>query len=46
MACLDDSPFNSESYFLGQIIKWISCNTNYDNVPFYKLVAHVDGSSS
>ena len=35
MACLDESPCNSESYFLGQIIKWITCNTNYDNVLSY-----------
>ena len=43
MACLDESPCNSESYFLGQIIKWISCNTNYDNVLSYSdlTVGHV-----
>ena len=35
MACLDDSPPNSESYFLGQIIKWITCNTDYENVLSY-----------
>lgn len=35
MACLDDSPPNSESYFLGQIIKWITCNTKYENVLSY-----------
>ena len=35
MACLDISPFNSESYFLGQIIKWITCNTNYNYVLSY-----------
>lgn len=35
MACLDSSPCNSESYFLGQIIKWITCNTKYDNVLSY-----------
>jgi len=35
MACLDSAPCNSESYFLGQIIKWITCNTNYDNVLSY-----------
>lgn len=42
MACLDESPCNSESYFLGQIIKWIGCNTNYDNVLSYsdKTVGH------
>ena len=43
MACLDESPFNSESYFLGQIIKWITCNTNYDNVLSYSdlTVGHI-----
>ena len=35
MACLDNSPCNSESYFLGQIIKWITCNTEYQNVLSY-----------
>lgn len=35
MACLDESPFNSESWFLGKIIKWISCNTDYENVLSY-----------
>ena len=35
MACLDSSPKNSESYFLGQIIKWISRNTKYENVLSY-----------
>ena len=35
MACLDLSPHNSESYFLGQIIKYITCNTKYDYVLSY-----------
>jgi hypothetical protein len=35
MACLDSSPCNSESYFLGQIIKFITCNTDYENVLSY-----------
>jgi len=35
MACLDKSPRNSESWFLGKIIKWITCNTTYDNVLSY-----------
>ena len=35
MACTDNAPKNSESWFLGQIIKWIKCNTNYDNVLSY-----------
>ena len=43
MACLDNAPCNSESYFLGQIIKWITCNTKYDNVLSYSdlTVGHV-----
>lgn len=43
MACLDSAPCNSESYFLGQIIKWITCNTKYDNVLSYSdmTVGHV-----
>ena len=35
MACIDDAPCNSESYFLGQIIKWITCNTDYEFVLSY-----------
>lgn len=35
MACLDESPKNSESYFLGRIIKWIRDNTDYENVLSY-----------
>lgn len=35
MACIDESPFNSESYFLGQIIKWITSNTDYNFVLSY-----------
>lgn len=35
MALIDSSPCNSESYFLGQIIKWVTCNTNYENVLSY-----------
>lgn len=43
MACIDNAPHNSESYFLGQIIKYISCNTNYDNVLSYSdlTVGHI-----
>lgn len=43
MACLDNSPSNSESYFLGQIIKWVTCNTNYEYVLSYSdmTVGHV-----
>ena len=35
MACLDDAPFNSESWFLGSIVKWLISNTNYDSVLSY-----------
>lgn len=35
MALVDEAPKNSESYFLGQIIKWISSNTFYDNILSY-----------
>lgn len=35
MACLDDAPCNSESWFLSQIIKWVTCNTDYENVLSY-----------
>lgn len=43
MALLDNAPYNSESYFLGQIIKWISCNTEYDYVLSYSdlTVGHI-----
>jgi hypothetical protein len=42
MACLDESPKNSESWFLGAIIKWIAIKTNYDFVLSYsdKTVGH------
>ena len=35
MACKDISPFNSESWFLSQIIKWLEANCNYDFVLSY-----------
>ena len=35
MACLDDAPFNSESWFLGRILKYLLANTNYDGVLSY-----------
>jgi hypothetical protein len=35
MALIDEAPKNSESYFLGQIIKWISNETNYNYVLSY-----------
>jgi hypothetical protein len=43
MACLDNAPCNSESYFLGQIIKYISSNTDYDFVLSYSdmTVGHI-----
>lgn len=43
MALIDEAPFNSESWFLSQIIKWIGANTNYDNVLSYsdKTVGHI-----
>lgn len=42
MACLDNSPPNSESYFLGQVIKWIKSKTEYAYVLSYsdKTVGH------
>lgn len=42
MACIDDAPFNSESWFLSQVIKWIASNTEYDYVLSYsdKTVGH------
>ncbi len=42
MACLDDAPCNSESWFLSQIIKWCASNTQYDYVLSYsdKTVGH------
>jgi len=35
MACLDDAPFNSESWFLGSILKYLLANTKYDGVLSY-----------
>lgn len=35
MACIDESPHNSESWFLSQIIKWCASNTDYDYVLSY-----------
>lgn len=42
MACLDESPCNSESWFLSQIIKWCGSNTDYNFVLSYsdKTVGH------
>lgn len=35
MACTDSAPKNSESWFLSQIIKWVTCNTDYEGVLSY-----------
>lgn len=35
MACLDSSPRNSESWFLGQIIKWVTQKTEFVGVLSY-----------
>lgn len=35
MACLDSSPKNSESWFLGQIIKWVIQKTEFNGVLSY-----------
>ena len=35
MACLDSSPRNSESYFIGQLVKWIRKNTDANFVLSY-----------
>ena len=35
MACVDESPKNSESWFLGQIIDYIKRNTKYNAVLSY-----------
>ena len=43
MACLDEAPYNSESWFLGQIIQWVKKNTDYEHVLSYSdmTVGHV-----
>ena len=43
MACLDESPYNSESWFLGSIIKYLLANTDYDSVLSYSdlTVGHI-----
>ena len=35
MACLDSSPQNSESYFIGQIKKWLRDNTEHESILSY-----------
>jgi hypothetical protein len=43
MACLDSAPKFSESFFLGQIIRWLKKNTDCNRVISYadKSVGHV-----
>lgn len=43
MALLDSAPYNSESWFLSQIIKWVASNTKNDFVLSYsdKTVGHI-----
>lgn len=43
MACLDESPYNSESWFLGQIVQWVKKNTDYEHVLSYSdmTVGHI-----
>ena len=43
MACLDEAPYNSESWFLGQIIQWVKKNTDYEHVLSYSdmTVGHI-----
>ena len=43
MACLDDAPHNSESWFLGSILKYFLANTNYTGVLSYSdlTVGHI-----
>ena len=35
MACLDNAPKNSESYFIGQIKRWVRDNTKYQSILSY-----------
>lgn len=43
MACLDSSPKNSESYFIGQIKRWVRDNTKNDSILSYSdmTVGHI-----
>ena len=43
MACLDAAPYNSESWFLGSILKYLLANTDYENVLSYSdlTVGHI-----
>ena len=35
LCCIDDTPTNTESYFIGQTLKWLSKNTDYQVVVSY-----------
>ena len=35
LCCIDDTPTNTESYFIGQTLKWLSSNTDYQVVVSY-----------
>ena len=35
LCCIDDTPTNTESYFLGKALKWLSKNTDYQLVVSY-----------
>lgn len=35
LCCIDDTPKNTESYFIGQTLKWLSINTNVKTVLSY-----------
>lgn len=35
MACLDNAPQNSESYFIGQIKRWVKENTSFQSILSY-----------
>ena len=35
LCCIDDTPTNTESYFIGKTLKWLKKNTNYQVVVSY-----------
>ena len=35
LCCIDDTPTNTESYFIGKTLKWLSKNTDYQVVVSY-----------
>ena len=35
LCCIDDTPTNTESYFIGQTLRWLSNNTDYQVVVSY-----------